>query len=195
MSIARDLSLKETKEGLILVQKPTAIIESRLDELSHNNKIQEKNIVIDDNEFNLDKSNKLKENSYWLKAKLTAEPNATAGFSIAQKKDANGKTINETVIGYDAANHQIYVDRTNSGGKLNEQALKRTIDVNDSSNTIQLEILLDKSSLEVFVNNGEAALTTYIYPDEDANHIAAFSKNGKATINSLTVWNMSSVKQ
>jgi levanase/fructan beta-fructosidase len=195
MSIARDLRLKETKKGLRLVQKPTAVIENKLDELSHNNKTEEKNIVINNNEINLDKNSKLKENAYWLKAELSTELNAVAGFSIAQKKDANGKIINETVIGYDAANHQVYVNRTNSGGKLNEQALKRTIDVNDSSNTIQLEILLDKSSLEVFVNNGEAALTTYIYPDEDANHIAAFSKNGKATIKSLTIWNMSSVKQ
>ena len=195
MSIARDLSLKETKEGLKLVQKPTAVIESKLDALSNNNKIEEKDIVVDNNEINLDNNHKLKENAYWLKTELTVEPNATAGFSIAQKKDANGKTINETVIGYDASNHQLYIDRTNSGGKLNEKALKRTINITDPSNTIQLEILLDRSSLEVFVNNGEAVLTTYIYPDEDANHIAAFSKNGKAIIKSLTIWNMASVKQ
>jgi fructan beta-fructosidase len=196
MSVARDLSLRQSKDGLRLVQKPTTSIESKLNDLSNNNKIEEKNIVVDNNEFNLDKDQKLKENAYWLKAEITTEPNATAGFSVAQKKDANGKTVSETIIGYNAAKHQLYVDRTNSGdSKLNEKALIRTIDINDAASTIQLEILLDKSSLEVFVNNGEAALTTYIYPGEDANHIAAFSKNGKATIKSLTIWNMSSVQQ
>ena len=38
-----------------------------------------------------------------MNAELTVEPNTTAGFKIAQKKDANNKTIDETVIGYDAA--------------------------------------------------------------------------------------------
>ena len=56
---------------------------------------------------------------------------------------------------------------------------------------IRLEILVDKSSLEVFVNNGEKVLTTHIYPDEGADQLAAFSLGGKAIINSLTIWDMS----
>lgn len=194
MSIPRDLSLKQTMNGLRLVQKPTAVIEDKLDQLSNNKVTALKNIHIDNKEIDLCK-NKTKNNAYWIKAELTVQPDATAGFKIARKKDNSGKTIAETVIGYDAANNQLYVDRTNSGGgKVNQQRLNQVINLQDKSNTIQLEILLDKSSLEVFVNNGEAALTTYIYPDEDATNLAAFATNGGATINSFKIWDMSSVK-
>jgi levanase/fructan beta-fructosidase len=156
--------------------------------------IEQKNIQINNKEIDLGK-NKIKSNAYWIKAELIVQPNATAGFKIAQKKDASGKTISETVIGYDAASNQLYVDRTNSGGgKVNEQRLKQEINLQEKSNKIQLEILFDKSSLEVFVNNGEGVITTYIYPDEDATNFAAFANNGSATISSFKTWDMSSVK-
>jgi len=125
-----------------------------------------------------------------MNAELSVETNTVAGFKIARDKDAGNKTVAETVIGYDAANHQLYVDRTNSGGKLNEHKLKQTIDVNNKNNTIKLTMLLDKSSLEVFINDGEAALTTYIYPDELADKIAAFANGGSAEIKSLKTWDM-----
>ena len=127
-----------------------------------------------------------------MNAELSVEPGTVAGFKIAQQKD-NNKTVAETVIGYDAANHQLYVDRTNSGGKLNERKLKQIIDLKNDNKTVKLTILLDKSSLEVFVNDGEAALTTYIYPGENADKIAAFANGGNATIKSVKIWDLSKV--
>jgi fructan beta-fructosidase len=56
---------------------------------------------------------------------------------------------------------------------------------------IRLQILADKSSLEVFVNDGEKVLTTHIYPDEGADQLAAYSVGGKAIMNSLTIWDLS----
>ena len=50
---------------------------------------------------------------------------------------------------------------------------------------------MDKSSLEVFANDGEAALTTYIYPGENADGIAAFASGGTATVKSLKTWDLS----
>ena len=52
---------------------------------------------------------------------------------------------------------------------------------------------MDKSSLEVFANDGEAALTTYIYPGENADGIAAFASGGTATVKSLKTWDLSKV--
>jgi levanase/fructan beta-fructosidase len=196
MSIARDLGLRAAKEGLRLVQQPASVIENRLDELSKGRRIELENIPVHQGAIDLDKNEKLSGNAYWIKAAITMDSHAEAGFSLAQKKDAAGKTIHETVIGYDAARHQLYVDRTNAGGgELNKGKLRQTIDLSGRPNSIQLEILLDKSSLEVFVNNGEAALTTYIYPEEGSTHIAAFSKKGNAVIKNLRIWDLSSVKQ
>ena len=58
----------------------------------------------------------------------------------------------------------------------------------------RVQILVDKSSLEVFFNDGEKVLTTYIYPDEDGNILSVFAKGGGITIKSLKIWDLSSIK-
>ena len=193
MSIARDLSLRQTKEGIRLIQKPTSVITKNLDKLSQNI-IALPDVKLNNEEINLDKAHKIKSNSYWMDAELSVGLNGVAGFKIAQQKDGNN-ILAETVIAYDAAKHQLYVDRTKSGGKLNGHALKRTINIAGNSNRIKLTILLDKSSLEVFVNDGEAALTTYIFPGEAADNIAAFASSGKAEIKNVKIRDMSLVAQ
>jgi sucrose-6-phosphate hydrolase SacC (GH32 family) len=56
-------------------------------------------------------------------------------------------------------------------------------------------ILLNKSSLEIFANDDEAALTTYIYPFENADGIAVFATGGTTTIKSLKTWNLRANRQ
>ena len=64
----------------------------------------------------------------------------------------------------------------------------------NTAGKLRLEILFDKSSLEVFVDNGEAVLTTYIYPSDGANLLSAFSQGGNTLIKSLKIWNLSKIK-
>ena len=190
MSIPRDMSLKQTKDGYRLIQTPAAIITKNLDKLSHGNVLQVSSFKINNEEKPLDEKSRIKGNAYWMNAELSVEPGAVAGFKIAQRKDKDNKTVAETVIGYDATTHQVYVDRSNAGGKLNDKKLKQTIDVSNDSKTLRLTILVDRSSLEVFVNDGEGVITTYIYPEENADKIAAFATGGLATINFLKIWDL-----
>ena len=187
MSIPRDLGLKQTKDGYRLVQKPAAIITKNLDKFSNHQITKLSNVKIANQEKPVD----IKGNAYWLDAELSVDAGTIAGFKIAQQKDGD-KTIAETVISYDAGSKQVVVDRTNSGGgKVNPNRIKDTIPLENDSRTIRLTILLDKSSLEIFVNDGEAALTTYIYPGENADGIAAFATGGTATLKTLKAWNLS----
>ncbi len=70
-----------------------------------------------------------------------------------------------------------------------------TADIYETKGKINLEILLDRSSLEVFVNNGEKVLTTYIFPVTGGDDISAFSDGGNTLIKSIKIWNLSKVKQ
>jgi len=196
MSIARDLSLRQTKDGIRLIQKPSSVIENNLSKLAGNNNVVElKDVQVNGQEQNIFKRKNIGGNSYWLKAELTIPANIFAGFKIAQKKNKDGKIIEETVIGYDASKHQLIVDRSNSGdGKINQQKVVQTADIMDSGGKIELEILFDKSSLEVFINNGEKVITTYVYPGDNADVISAFSSGGGTMIKSLKFWNLSKLK-
>ncbi len=194
MSIPRDLSLRETKDGIRLYQQPAAVIENNLPKLSGENIIL-KNIQVSSKDENIFKGKNVAGNSYWLEAEMTVPVNGSAGFKIAQKKDKDDKVLAETVVGYDASKHQLFVDRTNSGDeKIDQDKLIQTADVMDSKGKIKLDILFDKSSLEVFINNGEKALTTYVYPRKGADLISAFSDGGKTLIKSLKFWNLSKMK-
>ena len=112
-------------------------------------------------------------------------------LKLPKKKDSHGNVISETVVGYDASKHQVYIDRTHSGGKINPDNLRQTMDVADHNGKVKFEILLDNSSLEVFVNDGERVLTGYIYPGVNANGITVFSSDRGCQIKSLKIWDMS----
>jgi levanase/fructan beta-fructosidase len=85
MSIARDLSLKQTGEGYRLVQKPAAIVTKNLDKLSNNNILALSDLKVINEEISVDKANKIKGNAYWMNAEL-GYPNVVAGFKIAQQR-------------------------------------------------------------------------------------------------------------
>ena len=196
MSIPRDMSLRTTKEGIRLYQEPTPVIKNNLARLSSNNDFELKNIRINGTGQNIFKGKNIHGNSYWLEAELNVEPNTNAGFSIAEKKDKDNKVISATMIGYDAVKQEVYIDRSKSGNeKLNAKNERLTASVTETNGKIKLEILLDKSSLEVFVNNGEKVLTTYIFPVIGADNLSAYSDGGNTLMPALKFWNLSGIAQ
>jgi len=53
-----------------------------------------------------------------------------AGLRIAQKKESSGAVIEQTEIGYDAANNQLYVDRSQSGNRgIRPDKIRQTINL------------------------------------------------------------------
>jgi fructan beta-fructosidase len=196
MSIPRDLGLKETRKGIRLIQQPSSIIKSELTKLSNKRMIEMKDLKISNQEKLIEGRDIIQGDSYWLDAELVVGQGATAGFKIAQKKDGSNKTISETEISYDALKNQLYVDRSNAGtGKIKKDKLRQTIDLTNEGGKVKLEILFDKSSLEIFVNNGEQVLSTYTFPDEGANLLSAFANGGNTLIKSLTIWDLSKVNK
>jgi len=194
MSIPRDLSLRETPQGLRLVQTPASLIRNKLADLSHHRVTEAKDIALRP----IKKWKAMPGNAYWIETDITVDAGANAGFLLAAKDSITG-----TRIGYDATLHQLYVDRSHAGGgKIKPGREIQTISLNNTGQagsaaptrkTIHLEILVDRSSLEVFADHGLYALSTHIFPDEDANSIYLFSNGGDAVINAIKIWDLSPV--
>jgi levanase/fructan beta-fructosidase len=195
MSIPRDLGLTKTKEGIRLVQHPTSLIKGNLGIHAPNKPAEIRDLKLSDKEVLMNDQLSIKGNAYWLEVELMVDATARAGFRIAQKKDQNNKTVSETEIGYDAAKKQIYVDRSRIGNaKIKPGKEVLTFSLPTALDTIRLELLFDRSSLEVFVNNGEQVLTTYTFPEDGGDGIAAFASNGNAVITRLKAWDLSGMK-
>ena len=58
---------------------------------------------------------------------------------------------------------------------------------------MKLHIFLDRSSVEVFANDGETVLTDRVYPSPGSDGLDVFSDSGDSQIPSLTIWKLSSI--
>ena len=85
-----------------------------------------------------------------------------------------------TSIRYKRKDHFVTVDRRYSGIR-NAVISKRSMKVKDLGGDIKLRIILDRYSVEVFINDGEQALSTVIYTDLSADTIS-FMADGKAIV-------------
>ena len=86
-----------------------------------------------------------------------------------------------TEICYEPNKQQLMIDRTYSG--IDRDILcTRLAKVESDNGKIKLRILLDRYSVEVFVNDGELAMTNLIYTTQEAEEIT-FTSKGKVIAN------------
>ncbi|KAG5478487.1 hypothetical protein LSCM4_04720 [Leishmania orientalis] len=55
---------------------------------------------------------------------------------------------------------------------------------------LRLHVFIDRSSMEVFVNNGEATFSSRVFPDEGDRALRVFSVNGTADMVGGTMWKL-----
>jgi sucrose-6-phosphate hydrolase SacC (GH32 family) len=82
------------------------------------------------------------------------------------------------VVGIDRATGRIFVDRTRSGqvGWSPEFPARVWAPLKyPQANSIRLEIVVDRNSVEVFAEDGETVLTNLIYPAASSQGLAFYS--------------------
>ena len=74
-----------------------------------------------------------------------------------------GSDTDYVEFGYDSTAKQVYIDRSHLAQKIlgeeEEDTSRRYVDVEAK----ELEVFIDKNSIEIFVNQGEASLTATYY--------------------------------
>jgi fructan beta-fructosidase len=182
-TIPRCVELKTFPEGIRLVQKPINELES----------LRKTSKSVGENIFEgVWKADKIKpsKNTYELIAEIENISSEEFGVKIGVGNNQ------QTVVGYSVKDEEIYVDRHKSGlvdfsglfPQLNKGYLK------NRTNTLKLHLFVDHSSIEVFANNGEAAISSKIYPDPESVGIEFFSTKGKVKIKSVKLWELESIE-
>ena len=96
-------------------------------------------------------------------------------------------TEHETLLFADRAAKQLVLDRSRSGlplkGREKDVQIRRC--ALEGSDEVTLELFLDVSSLEVFVNGGSSVLTANVYPDPEDVGIRFFSEGGEAEFSQI----------
>lgn len=165
MSIPRDLLLKSTPDGVRLFQQPSVVLNTT--------PLLKKNITVN-KELPLD----VRSNAYWIDATFTPGIAKDFGFKIARQDERN-----ETVVGYNTALNELYV----AVMKNDTVSVTEKVPVIAGNKKIRLQVLFDKSSLEVFVNGGEKVFTTLLFPTERETGLSVW---GNVKLDTLKVWDL-----
>lgn len=100
---------------------------------------------------------------------------------------------NEKVImQYDVAAHKLSFDRTKSGVvDFSQDFPAVTVSPTfESTNSISLRIFVDKSSIEVFGDNGRFVMTNLVFPNKPYTTMMVSSIGGKARIENLKIYSI-----
>ncbi|WP_372662197.1 glycoside hydrolase family 32 protein [Cohnella sp.] len=117
------------------------------------------------------------------------ESNTDAEFGIRVR--CSQDNLEYTEVCYQASEKKLLVDRNHSGsgdGGISEASLEPM-----GNGSLKLHLFIDKSSLELFANEGVKTITNRIYPDSPSLGIHLFSRKGNAVLQSLDVWELDSI--
>lgn len=183
-SLPREYTLRTTSQGLRLYQSPCEALQSlRGTKYSVTLRVKP-------GKSPLREISKMT-NTYELLAEITpaADNDDVVGFHFCE---AAGRKV---VVSYDTASGTLLIDRTNSTDaqipKFSRiaQHKVRTID-----GTLKLHIFVDKSTIEIFANDGEDVFTLLTFADTEQNAASIFSLTGKTKVK-LTAWPLKSIWQ
>ena len=184
MTLPRELSLRNTPNGIRLFQKPVAETEKlRMSEtLRLKNKSIENPLMLGENK------SPLREMIFEIDlAKTTAKDFGVEAGNI------KGETFK---VGYDVATKRFYTDRTKSGNTdfSPEFAKSRFFSPRFSrENRLRLHLFFDAASVEMFADDGANAMTDVFFPTEDFTSFRLFSDGGKTRVLNAQSWNLKSI--
>jgi len=123
--------------------------------------------------------------TYEIEAELEPDAASEMGFRLRKNDDV------ETVVGIVPATNTLFVDRMKSGEvSFSKDFPGRFTTTLGDTKRVKLHIFVDRSSVEVFANDGEKVMTNRIYPPPGSTGIEVY---GAGRVVSLTVWQLKSV--
>lgn len=182
MTLPRSLELRTTPDGVRLAQSPAASLRAlRAQAFTY----QGNNIAR-------------------LNRKLSQWPHKSQTFEmLAVIQPGKAKRIawkilegpeEYTLIGYDIAARQLFVDRTKSASTaFNKKFPSRTeAPLNIGSEPLELHIFVDRSSVEVFSGQGRTVLTNLVFPKAQSTGISMSTEGGSVQNVSVNLWKLRS---
>src|SRR5579864_339010 len=98
-----------------------------------------------------------------------------------------------TEIGFDRRAEQFYIDRTKSSVAVAAEFPARTVAPLVAGRPLDLKLIVDRSSVEAFVQGGTIAMTDLIFPVSDESKVEVFSASGKSVSVKGEAWKLRSV--
>ena len=179
-SIPRNLNLKTYKEGIRLIQNPIEQLQTlRYKPFSIKRSLQ---VGIQNIPGFVPE-----ENVYELDATFSTDTSNTFGFNLCT---GDGRKV---MISYDTDSHNLVIDRTHSADVAIPKFSRMTHAlVEPIDDKIRFHIFVEKSSIELFTNDGKDVFTLLTYPNASQTGIELFAQK-KGTNMELNAWMLKSI--
>lgn len=185
MSIPRKLSLRTINQKATLVQEPeekwNAITQgkktSTFPSVSGNHTLGDIGKAVD------------------IELSFSSREATANGSSFGMIVRASEDFSQQTRVGYNFSTQQVFIDRTISGDVSFDDTFASVYYaplLPASNNTVILHIFVDWSSVEVFGGQGQATLTSQIFPSDNATYAQLFSTGGSTKNVQLRISKVSS---
>ncbi len=124
--------------------------------------------------------------------KLVVKANTIKDFTFTFSNEAG----EELVIGYESSSKQYFIDRTKAGESSFKEtfAAKHTAPRFAQKDNLDIVLIIDDASVELFADNGLTTMTETFFPSRKMNKLHLQSKDG-LFISSLEVSKMKSIWQ
>ncbi len=182
-SLPRSLHLRNVGDGLRLAQQPVRELQS----------LRERFMQIEARQLS-DETFTLSETGFWgrrLEILAEFEPETAREFGLRVRVGQQ----EGTVIGYDVTRSELFVDRTRSGRSDFHPLFARRhagpLPLRDGR--LRLQIFVDRSSVEVFGNDGLTVLTDQIFPSLGSEGLEVYAVGGSVKLHSFTAWQLRSI--
>jgi len=183
MTFPRKLSLHATDDGLRLAQLPS-------DAVAKLHRAPVTRLIGTEREVN---------------KRLTGKPpddkmlDLTSTFTLGSAKKAGWRLLagdgSYTEVGYDRERGELFIDRANSGetGFSKDFPARIVAPLTlTRPDQVQLRILVDRSSVEVFAEHGSLVMTALVFPGPNGRRLYVYSDGGKLGGVSLRLWRLAS---
>ncbi|MFB5663345.1 sucrose-6-phosphate hydrolase [Alteribacillus sp. HJP-4] len=127
------------------------------------------------------------DSAYELDVRIEGIEAGMAGISFCA-----GET-EKTMFYYDADRQKLVLDRSLSGEPASpEFGTTRSVPYDEKN--VNIRMFVDTSSVEIFINKGEAVFTSRLFPSPDSKGIQLFSHIGEAAFY-ITKWSLKSINK
>ncbi|WP_423129804.1 glycoside hydrolase family 32 protein [Gaoshiqia sp. Z1-71] len=169
MSFPCELSLKTYLDGMYLLRKP-------VNEISN---LYGKPVVIENKNLipglNKNLLSKVKGDCFHIIGTFDLKSVNSFGFMVRNSKNNAG-----TEIRYDATKNTL-------------SCLGKTAVLKPEDGKIKLEILLDRTSIELFGNDGRVVMSSCFTPEPDATEIVLYNTGGELLVDKLEIYPLKSI--
>jgi sucrose-6-phosphate hydrolase SacC (GH32 family) len=184
LSVLQDQN--QTQTGALLVQTPIS-----LDSLHEKTLFNGSAQVSDSSPLSISLHGN---SSFELETTLVAQP-ISGQLQQRLNIDIRNRAGETVTVGYDWSQGQVYVDRGQTQGFRNPFFTDKFAAWEaNANNSIELHVFVDRSTLEVFVDNGvQVASTSFFMLHGPPTELELNAENNNVTVQNLTVYSLKSI--